>query len=244
MIENIGLPVQKFGCAGESENLMSRKERSPKPVEQRIEECETHLYFLWDARRLYEQEKVRYKQIAAELRVLVGDHRPKRRLLLSLMDEHGFTYDVQPPGPPFEKQDIPMVGWRDDPIQQALTAELQDALGDDSKLAKVLEKQAALRRPVPFPEYVEKALAVYSAPYDYSYRDLVLAVSQQVGSGHEDTSMDEPLMQMRSFIIGGDEGHVAPLIGFCDLVLRVGRQFLGYLAEKHGYKPRHFRVSD
>jgi hypothetical protein len=67
------------------------------------------------------------------------------------------------------------------------------------------ETQGALRRLVPFPEFVESALAVYIAPHEYSFRDLVLAVSQQVGSGHEDTSMDKPLMQMRQFVLGGDD---------------------------------------
>ena len=94
---------------------MTRKARIQKPLEQRLDECETHLYFLWDARRLYPDQRDRYKQIASELRVLVGDHKPKRRLLLSLMNELGFSYDVQPPGPPLDKHPIPMVGWRDDP---------------------------------------------------------------------------------------------------------------------------------
>lgn len=138
---------------------MVRKTRIEKPPEQRLSECETHLYFLWDARRLYRAQKDRYKQIAAELRVLVGDHKPKRRLLLSLMNEFGFSFDVQPPGPPLDKQPIPMVGWRDDPEHQALTEEVQQALGDEAKLAEVLKKQAAFRRVVHFPEYVEKGFS-------------------------------------------------------------------------------------
>lgn len=223
---------------------MVRKVRFRKPIEQRFDECETHLYFLSDALRLFSTEYDRYKQVAAELRVLVGDHSPKRRLLLSLMDETGFGYDVQPPGPPFEKQPIPTVGWKDDPAHQALSAEVRAALGDDAKLEALLEKQAALRQPMPFPDYVEKALAVYIAPYDYSYRDLVLAVSQQVGSSHEDTSMDKSLLEMKSIILGGQEGYVAPLINFARLVLDVGIQFLRYLVENHGYQPRHFPVAD
>jgi hypothetical protein len=207
---------------------MVRKTRIEKPPEQRLNECETHLYFLWDARRLYRAQKDRYKQIAAELRVLVGDHKPKRRLLLSLMNEFGFSFEV---------------GWRDDPEHQALTEEVQQALGDEAKLAEVLKKQAAFRRVVHFPEYVEKALAVYVAPYDYSYRDLVLAVAQQLGSGHEDTAVDEPLLQLRQYVIGGDEGHIAPLINFADLVLEVGISFIAFVADEHGYKPECFQLA-
>lgn len=221
---------------------MTKKRRIPQSPTERFNECETHLYFLWDARRLYAQQRDRYKQIASELRVLVGDQSPKKRLLLWLMDEYGFAYAVQPPGAPFDKQPIPMVGWRNDPEHQVLTLEVEKALGDEAKLAEVLKKQAATRRPVPFSEYVEKALAVYIAPYDYSYRDLVLAVAQQLGSSHEDTKVEEPLLHMRQFVIGGDEGHVAPLIGFADLVLEVGSRFIAFLAEKHGYAPKYFQL--
>ena len=220
---------------------MSRKKRIPKTSEQRLRECETHLYFLWDARKLYDQESDRYKQIAAELRVLVGDHKPKRRLLLAMMEEYGFSYDVQPPGPPFDKQPIPLVGWRNDPIHQALTQEVQAVLGDKEKMADVLEKQAVLRRPIPFPEYVEKGLAVYIRPYDYSYRDLVLAIAQQVGSSHEDHALDEQLIQMQNIILGNEESHIAVLIQFTDLVIEVGSMFIGHVVQNYGYKPTYFK---
>jgi hypothetical protein len=93
------------------------KPRIPKSLEQRVQDCETHLYFLWDARRLYPAQEDRFKQIAAELRILVCETRTNQPLLLNLMEELDFTFDVQPPGPPFDNWSIPMVGWRDDPAQ-------------------------------------------------------------------------------------------------------------------------------
>ncbi len=219
---------------------MARKPRIPKSPARRLAECESHLYFLSDARRLYEQEEDRFKQVAAELRVLVGDHRPERRLLCAMMSEYGFAFAVQPPGPPFERQPIPTVGWRDDPQHQALTEEVAAALGDEAKLAQVLKKQAALRRPMPFDEYVDRALAVYIAPHDYSYRDLVLAVAQQLGSSHEDTAIDVPLAQMESVRICGDLGYVAPLIKLADLVLTIGSLFIAHVVKQDGYEPKYF----
>lgn len=204
-------------------------------------ECEAHLFFLWDAHRLYPQQKDRYKQIATELRILVGDRRSRRRLLIALMDEFGFSYEVQPPGPPFDKQPIPMIGWKDNPEYLELANEIQKANADEQKLDVLLEEQAALRRSVPFPEYVDSALAVYIAPHEYSYRELVLAVSQQIGSGHEDTAVDKPLVQLSHFVIGGDEGHIAPLISFAELVIEVGSRFIAFVAENHGYEAKYFR---
>ena len=220
---------------------MPPKPRIPKSLEQRLQDCETHLYFLWDSRRLYPVQKDRFKQIAAELRILVCETRTNHPLLLNLMEELGFAFDVQPQGPPFDKQPISMVGWRDDPVHQQLTAEVQAAIGDEQKVSEVLQKQAALRRPMPFREYVEKGLAVFIAPYDYSYRELTLAVSQQVGSSHEDLTVEEPLVKLQHFSLAGHKGHVAPLIVFADLALEVGGAFVDFLVQTQSYKPQYYK---
>lgn len=221
---------------------MSAKNRVRKSSKARLAECETHLYFLWDARRLYQEQRDRYKQIAAELRVLVGDHKPARRLLIAMMEEYGFSYEVQPPPSPFDKQAIPMVGWRKDPNHLALAQQVEAALDNAQKMERALAAQAALRRPVPFAEYVECGLAVYIAPHDYSFRDLVLAIAQQMGSSHEATAVDESLTQMGRIILGGEESHVAALINFADLVLTVGVLFTGHVVEHNSYEPKYFRL--
>lgn len=221
---------------------MARTDRIPKGRESRLVECETHLYFLWDARRLYQEQPDRYKQIAAELRVLVGDHMPARRLLLAMMEEFCFSYEVQPPPSPFDKQPIPMIGWRDDPNHAALVRQAEEALGDEKKMQELFLAQAALRCPVPFAEYVARGLAVYISPHDYSFKDFVLAIAQQMGSGHEDTAVDVPLAQMGSVILGGEQSHIAALVNFADLVLIVGGLFIAHVVEHHGYEPKYFRI--
>lgn len=70
---------------------MARKRRIPKTDQQRLEECETHLYFLGEALDLYPRQRDRYKQVAAELRVLVCQTRHNKPRLLDLMDEYGFA---------------------------------------------------------------------------------------------------------------------------------------------------------
>ena len=93
---------------------MTRKPRIAKSEAQILSECETHLYFLWDAFRLYSQQRERFKQIAAELRILVCETRKNKPLFLDLMDKYNFKYEVQPPGlreggPPLKLQPMPMV---------------------------------------------------------------------------------------------------------------------------------------
>lgn len=218
---------------------MAKKHKIAKTSQEKLRDYETHLYFLWDARRLYQQQKDRFKQIASELRVLTCEMKTNRPLLLDLMDEYGFQYDVKPPGPC--RGPIPMVGWRDDPMHQQLCKEVANAMGNEAKTRELLQKQAALEHPVPLRQFVNEALAVYIAPHDYSYRDLTLALAQQMGSSHEDNEVDEAIIKMRSVVLGGDEGHIASLIAFADLVIKVGTMFLDFIVRERGYQLRYFR---
>ena len=227
---------------------MTRKKRIAKAPEQKLNECETHLYFLWDACRLYPKEPERFKQIAAELRVLVCETRSNKPLLLNLMDEYGFSYDIQPPGkdpsgPPLKPGPVPMVGWREDPVEQNLSEAVAAAIesGDEQAMERVDAEMAALAVPVPFREWVNKGLAVYIRPHDYSNRDLVLAIAQQFGSSHEDDSVEEPILQLQQFVIGGSRGDVAPLIAFARTVIHVGRLFIAQLVADRRYEAAHFR---
>lgn len=224
---------------------MERKKRVAKPPAERLRDCEVHLYFLWDSRRLYQVESERFKQIAAELRVLVGKTRRNKPLLLDLMDEYGFAYHIQPPGrdpngPPLAPQPLPMVGWRQDPELQRIYKNLDS--DDQARVASAEAELAALARPVPFREWVDRGLAVFIDPHDYSHRDLVLAIAQQYGSSHEDESVEEPIQRLKSFNIGGHPGDIAPLIDFAHLVIHVGELFIGHLVHTVGYEPKYFRI--
>jgi hypothetical protein len=217
-----------------------RKTRLRRSTQERIAACESHLFFLHEAAKLFPQQYDRYKQIAAELRVLVCKTRHNEPLLLNLMDELGFFYEIHPPGSPFDKMPIPLVGWRDDPDHQALTGEFQKAGDDEQKLAVALEKQARLRKSMPLREYTEKALAIFIRPFDFNYRDLILSVAQQCGSSHEDEDIDEPMAQMRSIVIGGIESHIAPLIEYAGYVVDAGAKFVLFSVEKDLYQARYF----
>lgn len=220
---------------------MASKRRIQKSVLQRVLDCETHLYFLWDARRLYPQQEDRFKQIAGELRVLVCETKHNHPLLLELIEQFGFRYELPPPGPPLDKHPMQMVGDSTSPVYQQLAAETAAAKGDEQKLSAVQEKRAALRRCVPLREYVEKGLAVVSMQKEYSYRELTLAVAQQLGSSHEDRAVDESLVILQDFRIMGHMGHVVSIIGFADRIIDAGTRFMEFLVSNHGYQPRYLK---
>lgn len=226
----------------------TRKRRVSKTSAERLTDCETHLYFLWDARRLYPEQRERFKQIAAELRVLVCETRMNKPLLLNLMGEYGFVYEVQPPGvsgsgPPLKPQPLPMVGWRDNPIHAEISEQLSRAIqsGDRGEMEEIDRRLAELARPVPFRDWVNRGLAVFIEPYDYSHRELVLAIAQQFGSSHEDDSVEEPILRLQQVYLGGERSDLAPMTVFADSVLSVGVGFIRYVEQHHGFRPQYFR---
>ena len=211
------------------------KRRIRKTSQQLLRDCEVHLRFLSEALSYYSQQPDRYRQIAAELRVLVCETRSNKPILLDMMDQFDFPFAVQPPGEPFNKAPTVMVGWKDDPSWHVLQARLSNATTKDD-IDFLLDEQAKLRRPVPIREYVNSALAVHIAPYDYSYRDLTLAIAQQVGSSHEDEAVDQPLLQLQSILVGGHPGHIAPILGFAKRILSCGEHFFRHLQEAGQYE--------
>jgi hypothetical protein len=225
-------------------NNKARVPRVYKSPEERIRDCETHLAFLKEARDNYPTDRERYKQVAAELRVLVCKFRNNKPLLLDLMDEYGFNYEVRPAAPPAGpplKGPIPLVGWRDDPAQQALAKELEQALGDEQKLNASLARQQSLRVALPLRRFVDEGLAAFIAPYEYSYNQLTRAIAEQCGVAHEDEAIEEGLAAMRNFRIGNDHSHIHTLIRFADTILHAGLKFLVFMVATHGYQPQRFR---
>lgn len=139
--------------------MTPRRDRIPRERIELTRAMEAHLYFLWEARQRYPQQPDRYKQIAAELRVLVCKTRQNQPLLLNLMDAYELSYEIQPPGPPFDMQPISLV---DDLPQSNFARRLESAsLGNGGTQAELLQEQASLRRPIPFREYVDRGLAVF-----------------------------------------------------------------------------------
>jgi hypothetical protein len=184
---------------------------------------------------------VRYKQVAGELRLLVCESRHNKPLLLDLMDQYGFEYHVQPTAPPSGpplKGPIPLVGWRDDPVQQEAAKELEQALGDEQKLSEFLTRQQSQMVTLPLRRFVTEGLAAFVAPYDYSYSQLTRAIAEQSGSAHEDDAIEEGHSSMQHFRIGNDHSHIVTLINFADTMLQAGSRFLEFMVANHGYKRR------
>lgn len=113
--------------------------------------------------------------------------------------------------------------------------------GDEEKMAEIDKKLADLAKPIPFREWVNKGLAVFIKPYDYSHRELTLAIAQQFGSSHEDDSVEEPIVQLQQIIIGGETSDIATMIVFTEAVIHVGQMFISHLVNNFDYEPQYFK---
>src|SRR3989344_4862202 len=139
-------------------NIMKR---IPKTKEQLLEACEIHLILLNQALSLYPSQKYQYKHIASELRVLVCDFGRNKPLLLDLMDEYRFSYDVKPQG----KNPVPLINWQEDTLFEKNIYEpvgrlLSEGLIEEAE--KILSKH---RKNIPLRQFVKNGLAVFIKPH-------------------------------------------------------------------------------
>lgn len=183
-----------------------------------------------DAVSKYPLERYRYKQIATELRVLVcefGSHKP---LLLDLMDEYGFTYDIQPR----DNNPIPLISWQDDPTHKQIGKLLsEDRIDEANKLISTIRKPITLR------DFVNYGLAIYIKPNSISHHDMVRKIAEQEGSAHEDRGVDIDVAQSKRIHLGGEELHIAALIVFARLINSIGQEFVCFLDKEKTYKPKY-----
>jgi len=198
----------------------------PKSKELLLRECEEHLFMLKDALSLYRSQRYRYKQIAAELRVLVCEFRSNKPLLLDMMDEYGFTYEVQPWG----RSPIPLIGDIDSSLNKKIGQLLIE--GKHQEADKLISSR---RKPILLRYFVKKGLAVYMRPNEISYNTLIRKIAEQEGSSHEDRGVDSEVNEMKNIHLGGEESHIACLINFSDVVVEAGQKFFEFLSENGHY---------
>lgn len=204
------------------------------PIEL-LRSLETHLFFLYTALENYRTERDRYKQVASELRVLVGDHNPKRRLLIHLMKKYDYEYLVHPSNEPLDYLPIQLKSKYKSKKQMEIDKKYENACSE-VEFDEMIEELRKLRFSYPLDEYLEKALAVFIAPDEYSYRELIVAVAQQIGSSHEDLAVDEGIYKLSQIEIGGQIAYTAPIIGIARTCFAAGMEFITHTVNEHGYK--------
>lgn len=213
--------------------------RIPKTKEQLLEACESHLIMLNQALTLYPSQRYQYKHIASVLRVLVCDFGRNEPLLLDLMDEYGFSYEIKPGN----KNPIPLVNWQENTLFEKSIYEPVGKLLNEGKLEEAEKIISKHRKSIPLRQFVKNGLAIFIKPHNVSYQALIKSIAEQEGTAHEDKGVDEIVYHLKSIRIGGEESHIASLISFAKLINIVGLEFFNFLFEKIQYKPKYLRIS-
>ena len=222
-----------------------------KSLKQSLEDCEDHLLFLKEAYDRHPKQPFRYKQMAAELRVLVCATKNNHALLLDLMADCEYTFSVDPYEPtPFGPR--PLI--RTDEFEKYVEMAGRMMKGDASALAE----NSALTKPIPLPEFIRDgyALMLCGCNQDpcscdpeskkWSWQRLIRGVAEQIGSSHEDRRISAELERARTFIVSGPTPlsalpAVARFIGeVARIVLEGGAVFLRQQAAAGNFQPRHF----
>jgi hypothetical protein len=193
---------------------MSKKPKKfPKTILARTRDCEAHIKFLSEAIKNSEKDAIYYKQVSAELRVLVADKKPKNCLLLTLMDDLDARLSLHPPTNvrPGYTPKWSIVNNK---------GEVEDWEGN-----------------IPFRKYCESGYKRSVLGKNYTIAEFIRTVSQQEGSSHDASHIDEKLAFSHQLQILGLPSHVYSLLKLAKQIELVAIDFLRFIIKNRNYKP-------
>ena len=205
---------------------MARKLRIPKPIERRLSDLDSHLWILREQLHALHEEDARLKVLSAELRVLVCHSDRTDGLLFRLCKELGVSDELS----------VQAAGGvdKDDPINRGLQFHI-------TPLSRAGFGHPALPvTKMSFEEIITMHEAVYIGGEGLTHDYLIKAISQQMGSAHEDEGIDIPIARLDEFLMNGMQPYVLILATDADLALEIGERVLEE-AERTGVFKRSSR---
>jgi hypothetical protein len=193
-------------------NMSKRPQKFPKTLLRRAHDCEAHIKFLSETLdKSLEDDPVYYKQVAAELRVLVADKAPKNRILIKLMSDLQVSISINLPIHPPHKWEI---------------------IGKDKQIEDY-------NKPIPIKLFCEKGLVCILKGEPYSNNELIRLIAQQEGSSHESSHIDKALAMSHSIHFGGVPSHVYALRVIGKNIRSAGVSFMKYIISNRQYPARY-----
>lgn len=205
---------------------MPRSRRIPKTLYRKLQDLDDHFYLLEGAlTKLPAVDDVYLKSLAAELRVLVCHSSGTEGLIWRLADE----LDIQ--------------DWVN--VHLAGNVDQGHPLAEGLDFAFVPIFRAGQGDPRLTPAYyslkgiVKECQAIFVSRKGYTHEQLIKAVAQQMGSAHEDDSVEEYLVDLSETLILNKAPLVEVLASDADLVLEVGSRILEAATQNLGFSRKH-----
>lgn len=204
--------------------MVSKKARIPKSLEQNLHDLDAHLFSLREHLHKLGESPSHLKDLSAQLRLLVctTGRDCTEGLLFRLINELKIDDKIFLHVPGKLKQDHPLARGL-----QFLIVPIQRGGKGDPKLP---------------PDYYSlkeiindtEALVIGGEPM--THECLIKAVSQQMGTAHEDEGLEPALVQLKSILIRGVEPFIPVLATDAELTLEIGERVLDTAEKQLDFK--------
>ncbi len=193
---------------------MSKTTRIPKSLEQNLYDLDAHLFSLREHLKKLGESPSHLKDLSAQLRLLVCTCGRSRTagLLFRLVNELKIDDKIFLHVPGRLKRDHPLAQG----LEFLIVTIQRGGCGDP----RLTPDYYSLKEII----HDTEALVVGGEPLTHEY--LIKAVSQQMGTAHEDQGLEPALVQLKSIFIGGVEPFIPVLAKDAELILEIGERVL------------------
>ena len=210
----------------DQEIVVSKKTRIPKSLEQNLHDLDAHLFSLREHLHKLGDSPSHLKDLSAQLRLLVcttGRIRTEG-LLFRLVNELKIDDKIFLHVPGKLKQDHPLAKG----LQFSIVPIQRGGKGDPRLPSDYYSLKEIIND--------TEALVIGGEPLTHEY--LIKAVSQQMGTAHEDEGLEPALVQLKSIVVSGVEPYLPVLATDAELTLEIGERVLEAAVEQSDFKRR------
>lgn len=206
--------------------MANKMARISKSLEQNLRDLDAHLFSLRKHLHKLRESPSHLKDLSGQLRLLICTTGRSRTegLLFRLVNKLGIDDKIFLHVPGKLKRDHPLVKG----LQFMIVPIKRGGKGDP----KLPPSNYSLKEII----YDTEALITGGEPLTHEY--LIKAVSQQMGSAHEDEGIEPALAELKSIFIDGVEPFVPVLATDAELTLEIGERVLKFAEEQKDFK-RH-----
>lgn len=208
------------------------KRRVPKTLKGKLSDLDDHIFLLRTHLHGIKEDVAHVKAIAAELRTLVCFSGRREGLLWRLVDKVGVLDLVH--------------------VHLAGEIDTQHPLATNLQLAYIPIVRAGFGDPKLPPGYfslrdiIKGNEAIFVSGKGLTHEYLIKAVSQQMGTAHEDDGIEPRLASLTQVFVAGIQPYIPILVMDAQLALEVGERLLEKAGVEFAYKrkPRPYKYGD
>lgn len=201
---------------------MSRKNRIPRTLSEKLRSLDDHTYLLRQTLHAMFEDSSHLKVLSAELRTLICYSSGTEGLLWRLVDELQVSDAI----------DLHLAGSvdPDHPLARGLKFAIVPIFRAGQGDPRLPPAQYSFRK------VIQACEAVFISGKGLKHEYLIKAVSQQMGTAHEDDGLEPSLVDLGEIFINGVQPYVPVLRTDAELALQVCERVLDEAAVSHGYQ--------